>query len=132
MIGNDGDKRSARRNMFGRRMVLIGSMVVPAVVLFALPFAGAVLALLFGAMVLIGFGLGLCQPLTMSWVASRAPVEIRGTAVGLRLSANRFGQFVLPATVGLVAGAAGVPAIFWSLGLLLAVSAALVTRGSFK
>jgi len=68
----------------------------------------------------------------MSWVATRAPVEIRGTALGLRLSGNRFGQFALPALNGLIAGAAGLSIIFWCLGGLLCVSAALVMRATFE
>jgi MFS family permease len=119
------------RRLLGRRRLLVGSMLLPAIVLAALPLAGSQTALLFVAVAMIGFGLGLGQPLTMSWVATRAPVEIRATAIGVRLSANRFGQFALPVSVGLLAGAAGVPAIFLAVGGLLAVSAALVTRAPF-
>lgn len=119
------------RRLLGRQRLLLGSMLLPAVVLAAVPFAGTEISLLCGAMALVGFGLGLGQPLTMSWVATRAPVEIRGTAIGVRLSANRFGQVALPATVGVLAGAAGLPAIFWALGALLGASAALVTRAAF-
>jgi len=114
-----------------RRRLLVGSMVVPAAAVAIFPSFGANVGLLLGAMLLIGFGLGLGQPLTMSWVASRAPVEIRGTALGARLSANRFGQFAVPASVGFIAGTAGLFAIFWSLGALLVVSALLVAQAPF-
>lgn len=115
----------------GRRRLLVGSMLVPASAVAILPVFGGNVAPLLAAMLLIGFGLGLGQPLTMSWVASRAPVEIRGTALGARLSANRFGQFAVPATVGFIAGSAGLFAIFWSLGALLVVSAVLVAQAPF-
>jgi MFS family permease len=119
------------RNRFGRRTLLIGSMLWAAAMLTVLPFAGGSIPTLVVAIAGIGFALGLCQPLTMTWVATQAPVEIRGTAIGVRLSANRFGQFAIPAVAGLVAGAAGLTVIFVSLGGLLAVSAALVTRAAF-
>jgi len=120
------------RKRVGRRRLLVGSMIVPAVMFVAIPFIGIEIWPLAIAMVFIGFGLGLGQPLTMSWVATRAPVEIRGTALGLRLSGNRFGQFALPAMIGLIAGAAGLSIIFWCLGGLLLVSAALVMRATFE
>jgi MFS family permease len=119
------------RRLLGRRRLLVVSMVLPAVALCLLPLAGADVGLLAGMLALIGFGLGLGQPLTMSWVASRAPAEVRGTAMGVRLGANRIGQLGLPVTVALIAGAAGLPAIFWSLGGLLALSALLVARAPF-
>jgi MFS family permease len=115
----------------GRRRLIVGSMLVPAATLVTVPWIGAQVGPLLAAMILIGFGLGLGQPLTMSWVATRAPIEIRGTALGARLSANRFGQFALPATVGLLAGTAGLLAIFWSLAALLLISAAFVARAPF-
>jgi MFS family permease len=118
--------------LLGRRYLLIGSMVVPAIALVVLPLAGPSIGVLAVAVALIGFGLGMCQPLTMTWVATQSPAEIRGTAIGVRLSANRFGQFAIPAIAGLAAGAAGLTLIFWSLGALLAISAAFVTRGAFS
>jgi MFS family permease len=115
----------------GRRRLIIASMLLPAATILTIPWIGAQTGPLLVAMILIGFGLGLGQPLTMSWVATRAPIEIRGTALGARLSANRFGQFALPATVGLLAGTAGLLAIFWSLAALLVISAAFVARAPF-
>jgi MFS family permease len=115
----------------GRRRLLIVAMVVPAVMFVLLPLAGANVVALTAIMALIGAGLGLCQPLTLTWVASQSPVEIRGTAIGVRLSANRFGQFAIPALAGGIAGLAGLTVIFWSLAGLLAVSAALVTSAVF-
>jgi MFS family permease len=119
------------RRLLGRGRLLVGSMLLPAIAFLIVPVVGPEMLPLFGAMAIIGFGLGVGQPLTMSWVAMRAPSEIRATAIGVRLSANRFGQFALPAAVGLMVGAAGVSAIFLSLGTLLTVSAALVTRARF-
>jgi MFS family permease len=118
------------RRFLGRRDLLVTCMVVPAVVLIVMSFTAAIPALLV-AMVLAGFGLGLGQPLTLSWVAGQAPEDLRGTAVAARLGGNRVGQFVLPAAVGLVAGIAGVGAVFWALGLLLGAGAVFVRTGPF-
>jgi MFS family permease len=120
------------RRLLGRRRLLIASMAVPALMLILLPLGGAETLPLAIAVAFIGFGLGMCQPLTMTWVATQSPVDIRGTAIGVRLSANRFGQFAIPALAGLVAGAAGITVIFWSLGALLALSALLVTGAAFE
>jgi MFS family permease len=116
------------RRLLGRRRLLVASMVVPAIVLASLPFSGGNLAVLVLSMFVIGAGLGLGQPLTLSWVADRAPDGIRGTAIGVRLTANRFGQVALPAIVALAVGAAGISAIFGSLSILLGVSAIQVAR----
>jgi MFS family permease len=114
----------------GRRQLLIWSMVLPAAALVALPALDHV-ALLYVAMIVIGFGLGLGQPVTLAWVASRAPSDVRGTAIGLRLSGNRLGQMVLPAVVGAVGGVLGLVAVFWALAVLLAASTTAVWRASF-
>jgi MFS family permease len=109
----------------GRRRLLVLSIVLPAAALAFVPFLDA-LPLLYAAMAVIGFGLGLGQPITLAWVADRAPDEIRGTALGVRLSGNRLGQTVLPSAVGAVAGVSGVAGVFVSLAVLLGVSAAAV------
>lgn len=115
--------------VLGRRRLLVLSMVLPALALAALPRLG-LLPTLFVAMVVIGFGLGLGQPITLSWVAGRAAPDVRGTAIGVRLSGNRLGQVVLPAAVGAIAGTAGLGAIFPSLAVLLFISAGFVVRTS--
>lgn len=62
-------------------------------------------------MAVIGLGLGLGQPVTLSWVAGAARRELRGTALELRVSGNRLGQTVLPAVVGLIAGTTALGAV---------------------
>jgi MFS family permease len=117
--------------LLGRRRLLASSMIITASSLAVLPLAGADTTLLYLLMGAAGVGLGLAQPITMSWVAGRAPSGERATALGVRLTANRFGQLVLPAAVGVVAGAAGVSAIFVALGALLATSGTVVLRAPF-
>lgn len=118
------------RRLLGRRNLLVACMMLPAAALVVMVVIGTVAAL-FAAMVLIGFGLGLGQPLTLSWVAGRAPADLRGTAVAARLGGNRVGQFLLPAAVGIVASFVGLGAVFWSLSILLTLGATFVMTGPF-
>jgi MFS family permease len=121
--------RLVRELGHGRLLVLC--TVVPALLLGAWPALGG-LGAYFAAMALIGFGLGLCQPLTLTWVAGRVPPESRGMALGLRLTANRFGQMSIPLAAGAVAGAAGISSIFLSMAGLLAVSSLAAGRAEFE
>ncbi|MFD4630422.1 MFS transporter [Streptomyces sp. NPDC058284] len=82
-----------------------------------------------GAMlVLLGFCLGVGQPLSMTTVVQAAPDGARSTALALRLTGNRLGQVAAPASAGLIAGVAGVAAPFVMLGGLLLVAAGLGAR----
>jgi MFS family permease len=115
---------------FGRRTLLIACTVVPAVLLCGWPLMDG-FGPLAASMTVIGLGLGLAQPLTLTWVAGRVPAAARGAALGLRLSANRFGQMSIPLAVGVVAGSVGISSIFFSMAALLGVSSAAAGRASF-
>ena len=112
---------------YARPSLLAVSMGVSAAALAALPFV-AWLPGLYAIMVVTGLGLGLCQPLTVSWVAGQVPMEIRGMAMSVRLAGNRLGQVAVPLGVGLLAGAAGVASAFVAPAALLAAGGWLVTR----
>jgi MFS family permease len=70
--------------------------------------------------VLLGLGLGVGQPLTMSWLAEIAPPGLRGRAMSLRLTGNRLGQVVIPSAVGLVAAGVGAAGVLWATAAALA------------
>ncbi|MFF0222478.1 MFS transporter [Streptomyces sp. NPDC004629] len=76
----------------------------------------------------LGFCLGVGQPLSMTTVVQAAPDAARSTALALRLTGNRLGQVAAPAAAGLVAGVAGVAAPFVMLGALLLLSSAVALR----
>lgn len=80
------------------------------------------------ALVVLGFCLGVGQPLTMTTVVQAAPDSARSTALALRLTGNRLGQVAAPAGAGLVAGAAGAAAPFVLLGVLLLGASATAAR----
>lgn len=123
---------SPLRTVFRRRQLLTIAMLLPAIALTAFPFVGHSEPTLFVLMAVIGFGLGLGQPLTVSWVAAHAPADLRGTAIGIRLSGNRLGQLVVPAVVGVAASAAGLSAIFWSLTVMLGAGGAFIMVARFE
>ncbi|HEX2766416.1 MAG TPA: MFS transporter [Candidatus Limnocylindria bacterium] len=118
-------------SMVGRARLLWGSAALAGVTLALVPFTDTP-ALLVGLMVLTGLGLGFGQPMTIAWVASRAPHSLRATALGVRLTGNRIGQLVIPAGVGLAAGVLGIAAVFWSMAIVLLASAAVVRRTPFE
>jgi MFS family permease len=76
----------------------------------------------------LGFCLGVGQPLSMTTVVQAAPAEARSTALALRLTGNRLGQVAAPAAAGLIAGVAGVAAPFVMLGALLLLSSGVAIR----
>jgi MFS family permease len=109
---------------FTRRGAFLGALAAGITGMALLPFVDVVGGAI--AMVLLGMGFGLSQPLTMSWVATLAPSEMRGAAVGLRLSANRLAQTVVPASVTVVVAGAGSDGVFVGSAVLVAAASTTV------
>lgn len=114
----------------GRRGLFVLSLLLPATGLGLLPTTTStpVLIVLLAA---AGFGLGLAQPLGMTWVADQVASTLRGTALAMRLMGNRASQMLVPLAVGLIAGAAGVGAIFVTSGVMLGMGALMIARAPF-
>ena len=95
----------------GRRIMLTGALLATGLglTMLGIPASEWVLML---AMILIGIGIGLASPISMSWVTSIVPPASRGLVLSLRLTGNRLAQFVLPMSVGVVAAGAGVSSVF--------------------
>ena len=108
----------------GRRRLLALSLGVSTVGLGLIPFTTAP-PILVVLMVLGGFALGMGQPMTIAWVANRSTRRDRATALGVRLTANRAALLVVPTAMGVIAGAAGIGAIFWAVAALLGTGAAV-------
>jgi MFS family permease len=113
--------------LLGRTLLLTVTCLLAALLCagIALPVPVWALGLL---LVLLGFCLGVGQPLSMTTVVQAAPEDARSTALALRLTGNRLGQVAAPASAGLIAGVAGVAAPFVMLGVLLLVSAGVALR----
>ncbi|CAM5572174.1 MFS transporter [Streptomyces chartreusis] len=113
--------------LLGRTLLLTVTCLVAALLCagIALPVPVWALAVM---LAVLGFCLGVGQPLSMTTVVQAAPEGARSTALALRLTGNRLGQVAAPASAGLVAGLAGVAAPFVMLGALLLVSAGTALR----
>ncbi|MEY3325222.1 MAG: hypothetical protein RL694_109 [Actinomycetota bacterium] len=104
---------------FGSARVMNYSIFISAFLLFASVYATSALALGV-AMAVIGFLLGMGQPLTMSIVSKKTPIEERAMAISIRLFGNRFGQFLVPIGAGALAAPFGSGAVFAGLAALIA------------
>ncbi|KOG43394.1 MFS transporter [Streptomyces resistomycificus] len=117
--------------LLGRTVLLTVTCLSAAVLCagIALPVPVWALALM---LAVLGFCLGVGQPLSMTTVVQAAPDGARSTALALRLTGNRLGQVAAPAAAGLIAGVAGVAAPFVMLGALLLVSSGVALRAPAK
>jgi MFS family permease len=95
----------------GRFRTLVVMTSVSIVGLAGIAYGGS-LAVLVVVAVLVGIGLGIAQPLTMVAVVDRVAAAERGTAFGLRLTANRLMQVTGPLALGLIAQSVGYQAMF--------------------
>ncbi|MFF5102861.1 MFS transporter [Streptomyces sp. NPDC000134] len=113
--------------LMGRTALLTTTCLLAALLCagVALPLPVWALALV---LVVLGFCLGVGQPLSMTTVVQAAPAEARSTALALRLTGNRLGQVAAPAAAGLIAGPAGPAAPFLLLATLLLTSSAVSLR----
>ncbi|WP_435215133.1 MFS transporter [Streptomyces sp. bgisy034] len=113
--------------LLGRTLLLTVTCLLAALLCagIALPVPVWALAVM---LAVLGFCLGVGQPLSMTTVVQAAPEGARSTALALRLTGNRLGQVAAPASAGLVAGLTGVAAPFVMLGALLLVSAGTALR----
>ncbi|MFJ7076702.1 MFS transporter [Streptomyces sp. NPDC098781] len=117
--------------LLGRTLLLTVTCLLAALLCagIALPVPVWALAVM---LAVLGFCLGVGQPLSMTTVVQASPEGARSTALALRLTGNRLGQVAAPASAGLVAGLAGVAAPFVMLGALLLVSAGIALRAPGK
>jgi MFS family permease len=111
--------------LMGRRRLMIATVALSAASMAAvgLPLPPAGMA---GVVILLGLGLGVGQPLTMSWLALSAPPGLRGRAMALRLTGNRLGQVLIPSAIGVMAAGVGAAGVLWAtaaaLGLVVAAA----------
>lgn len=111
----------------GRARLIVAGAVSAAIALAGVALAADV-RLLAVASIVAGLGLGLGQPLSMTMVVQLVPEQARSTALAVRLTGNRIGQVATPVAAGVVAGSAGIGAVFWLLSALLTASAVAVRR----
>ncbi len=112
----------------GRMRLMLGSVMLAAagLLVMAVPLPVGILgAALFAA----GFGLGIALTSTIALTMQIAPKAARGTALSLRLTANRMAQFAMPLLAGLVVAPLGAGGIFALTGVALLVAPLARPRG---
>ncbi len=107
---------------FGWGPTLVSSLAMAAVSLAILPTTTQPVLLVL-LMVGCGFGIGLGQPMSVTWIASRTSKAERSTALSARLGANRASLLFVPAVMGAVAGAGGVAVVFVIMAVVLELGA---------
>ena len=114
---------------FSRAQLIGASTIVTAVLVPPIAFIGNpwVLGVL---LVILGFFLGLGQPLTMTVITTAVPPNSRGAALAVRMLGNKSGQVALPAIIASATAAVGIGGGFAVLGMILAAgsAAAIVSR----
>ena len=126
MVSRVGMEWLLARLGWGR--VLVGCLLLSATMLALIP-TTSVPPLLILIMATLGLTIGLVQPMTITWVANRAPRPERGTALAVRMTGNRTSLLLVPAVMGAVAGSAGVGAVFVLMAIALGTGG-LVTRSA--
>lgn len=112
----------------GRNGLLIASLIGAGLAMLGIATASSVW-LLFVLGIVVGFGLGVGAPLTMTIVASKAPKGTRAAAMAFRVTGDRIGLIVLAVILGALASALGAGTVFVAVGGSLLGSAGWV-RGS--
>jgi len=104
--------------------------VVYTLVVLALALAGVTLSpspWLVGLwVVFFGAAHGLSQPISMVMVADRVAARERGAALGVRLMLNRLSQVLAPVAFAWVVAGGGLPALFLTHAVLVAVAAVVL------
>lgn len=111
----------------GRFPTLVGSMSLLALGVVSIPFTTNLYTLALTSL-LVGLGIGLCQPVSMLTVADSVSAEIRGLAMGIRLTGNRLAQLVNPIFFGAVTSVWGLNVAFIFGGCLLFATTGFLFR----
>lgn len=114
---------------FGRMPVAVASSLAGGTGMMALGLPLPVWGLA-AALALAGFGLGLALTSTVALTLVIAPPAARGTALSLRLTANRIAQFSIPLLAGLVANPLGAAGVLALAGMVLMGTAFAPSRAS--
>lgn len=97
---------------------IIAAIAVAGVVYAVYP-AFTTLESLIALSFVLGLGLGVSQPMTLSIMARSAPASRLGEATGLRLMLVNGTQTVLPSAFGALGGVVGIGGLFWGMAILL-------------
>jgi MFS family permease len=102
----------------GKNPAIIGSVLVSGALFWLLPLTSDT-GLLMALSLMLGIGLGVGQPLSLSTVMSLAPQDRLGEVLGVRLTCNRLTQVLTPLAFGGIVLVTGVGGTFWVIGAIL-------------
>lgn len=105
----------------GRRRIMITSMLMTAVVLLFMAFAGRSQAFVFFIAVL-GFFLYAIRPVMQAWILETTPRNMGGTSIGILFGAQALGASIAPLLAGIIADRHGLAATFWFLAATIVVA----------
>jgi len=105
---------------FTRNQVIIGSIVISGVTFLLFPFFHSFIILSVLSLVL-GMGLGIGQPLSITTTILSLPEDRIGEGLGLRITSNRLTQVMGPIIFGLFANGLGFASVFLITGAFLIV-----------
>ncbi|MDB5843996.1 MAG: major facilitator superfamily 1, partial [Polaromonas sp.] len=107
--------------------VLAGSMLATALLFAAYPLMRSALGMGICS-VLLGFSLGMVQPMIMSMLHQITPEARHGEALGLRLMAINASSVLMPMLFGSAGALVGIAGVFWATGALVGLGSRLAWR----
>lgn len=114
-------------NRFGMIHVFTGSMIITCVSYSALPFFPQMIIAGMIAFIL-GMGLGIGQPLSISLTIEHALNGRVGEALGIRLTVNRLTQVTTPLVLGVLANILGIIHIFMVSSTVIGIGTFIASR----
>ncbi|MEP6772550.1 MAG: MFS transporter [Polaromonas sp.] len=98
--------------------VLVASMLVTAVLFGVYPLMRSAIGMGLCS-ILLGFALGMVQPMVMSMLHQITPEARHGEALGLRLMAINGSSVVMPMLFGTAGALIGIAGVFWVTGVMV-------------
>jgi MFS family permease len=111
------------------RAVLVVAFATAGVFFALMPLTGDFLSLLFLCFGL-GMSLGLSGPLTTLLAFDSSPPGRVGEALGVRITANKFMQLVIPVAFGGIGAVAGAGGVFWACAATLIAGGLVASRAA--
>lgn len=105
-------------HVYNHQVVLIGSVIAAGIAFLGVGFSQHYLWLGFWS-IIMGFGLGCGQPISMTVAYNSSPRSRTGEVLGLRLAANRLSQLAAPLFFGFVGASLGLLSVFYVSGIFL-------------
>ena len=105
----------------GRRSIMMTSMLMSAVVLAFMAFAGKSHAFI-AFVAVLGFFLYAIRPVMQAWLLETTPKNMGGTSIGILFGAQALGSSVAPLLGGIIADRYGLISTFWFLAGTIVVA----------